>query len=332
VTGPEPLGQDFTRSGKKRDLYRREVYFREAWDDAVQCWGLNAGDILARAGMVLIKPDGVLAGVLPLTLDYLDRYGFSVTACFPVSLGRIYWRELWRYQINGATLDRLAVNDKIMTAGSSLMLAIRSDTDADLPATSRLSRLKGASIALGGDPGSLRELLGQTSSMLSLIHTSDEPADLIRELGILLDSARRRAFLASLVIDRTLSVTSLLADVDAAPSADIRRFDVEESLSRIWHALLSHPKANSAALRQIAASVKSMQEGEATSWRHLADAIEQAELGVDMWDVIVIGAHFITYNLPGIRKELGGFGNSHAENQAAGDAQALMSPASHESF
>jgi hypothetical protein len=68
------------------------------------------------------------------------------------SIDGFHWREWWRYQLTLATLDRLAVNELLLTGAPALLL-VRDEKASPLPGTVRLTSLKG-SATMGRGAGS----------------------------------------------------------------------------------------------------------------------------------------------------------------------------------
>src|SRR5689334_1083579 len=132
-----------SRIPHKAALYGRETYFREGLSDALDAWQDAAFAILHDTALVLVKPDGLAAAKTGVIVDYLEAHGFAIAARANIILNRFVWRELWRHQLTAATLDRLAVNDLIFQ-GPALLLLLRQEAGAPLPASVRLSGLKGS--------------------------------------------------------------------------------------------------------------------------------------------------------------------------------------------
>src|SRR5258705_416771 len=120
VTGWSSL----TRIPLKAQLYERETYFREGLADASEMWGQNFVPVLRSAALLLIKPDGLTSGKASTVVRFLQDNAFSIAAVEQPVLTRFHWRELWRYQLTSATIDRLGVNDVVL-AGRALLLVVR---------------------------------------------------------------------------------------------------------------------------------------------------------------------------------------------------------------
>ncbi|MFH8337107.1 hypothetical protein [Streptomyces sp. AM6-12] len=292
-----------TRSQTKRKLYARETYFREGLSDAEEVLAERLPAALRDGALLMLKPDGLAAGRLIPVLDYLGEHGFTVTAAREFRFQPFHWRELWRYQLTSATLDRLAVNELLLGAGPALLLLLRSESGHPLPGTVRLSTLKGSATLEAQRPGTLRALLGQPNRVLSYVHVADEPADLLRELGLLVDAADRRALLDSLAGGAPTAEDQATLDRArerfAAPSRSLALADVLDRVTRAVEAA-GPGRAADAARHRLAR----MARGERVEWRPFLADLAAAGAHPDRWDLAALGTYVIEYDEPGHPKML----------------------------
>lgn len=287
---------DLTRIPLKAQLYARETYFREGLADVRDVLGDDAGRLLRRAALLVMKPDGFATGKTAAVRRFLDDQGFRIAAVERTTFGRFVWRELWRYQLTSATLDRLAVNDLAM-CGDALVLLLRDDRDDDIPATVRLSGLKGPSEIAAQRGDSLRRVLAQPNRVLSFVHVADEPADVARELAIFLQPAARRRVIATLV-GGTLSLEE--RDALAAAELPTQAFDAAAALRRANAAARAAGDAGAV----VRAQLRRIGNGEQIEWRPFARALEDAGIELDRWDAAVLGAATIVCDEPGATKQI----------------------------
>lgn len=184
------LQPPLTTDEDRRRAYRDDVYFRES---ALRLGALEAAErdrLLMRSTFLVFKPEAVAGRRMGPALRYLSDRGFQVLGACRVAFDARTVRELWRYQLNAAPLPVVRAVDLIVAAGDCVFTALR-DTRGPVPggppAAVRLSDLKGSSGDLEADRGRglLREALGCVTQCLNFVHAPDEPADLIRELGVL---------------------------------------------------------------------------------------------------------------------------------------------------
>ncbi len=181
------MPDELSRFPDKLDLYARDTYFLESWEDLVAVEGDQALD-RSRFAALTLKPDAVVGRTLKPTLEWLDEYGFSVVAAELVEFERHTIRGIWLYSWNVASRDRKDLVDILLTATPSLFLALRGPKDASL----WLSQNKGPANPEYRQPGQLRSRLGYFSTLLNFVHTSDEPADFIRELAVYFPAPTRQ--------------------------------------------------------------------------------------------------------------------------------------------
>ncbi|TXH76054.1 MAG: nucleoside-diphosphate kinase [Lysobacteraceae bacterium] len=307
-----PAWKQLTRIPLKARLYAREPYFREGLDQAWRCLGDATPETLHRSALMMIKPDGLIGGKAPRIVEFLHEYGFEIVAVRHFVLHRLQWRELWRYQLTAATLDRLMVNDLVFSE-PGLMLCLRDTTVSPLPATVRLSELKGPSDVAQQTPGCLRRLMAQPNRVFSLFHVADEPADLLRELSIFLDAwDRARVFNALMGVGALPEdEQSRLDGVVEASRRSARSLDAGHALARV-RAALGAQRGSIAETEWAAlhAALQSMAEGERIAWRPFADALARSGLMADPWDIAILGASFIVYDDPEASKQLVAVGHA----------------------
>lgn len=297
--------KSFTRIPLKAHLYERETYFREGLTDAIEVLGNSAAEAIQKAVLLLIKPDGLVSGKASTVVNFLHTNDFSIVAVEMQTLTRFHWRELWRYQLTSATLDRLAVND-IVLRDRALLLLLRHNGDLSVPAAVWFSGLKGPSDISAQQPECLRRILAQPNRIFSFIHVANEPADVLRELAIILDEPTRRRVLMAFakgeissddqnVLDKTLAMSNSTARV----------LDAQESLMRAEEALRqagSPEPSAAAAIQWVLADLERMRRGERILWRPFAQAFVSTGIHLDRWDLATLGANFIVYDEPGTSK------------------------------
>jgi nucleoside diphosphate kinase len=300
-----------TRIGAKASLYARETYFREGWCDAVECLGGALPDVIRHSALLMIKPDGLRAGVGPRVVDFVVGNGFEIADALAFTLHPMQWRELWRYQLTSATSDRLRVNDLVL-CNPALLMVLRDVSGSALPATVRMSTLKGPSDVSRQPPGCLRRLLGQPNRVFSYFHVADEPADLLRESAIFLPVERRRAMWANLlspasggkvpaVVSECLGRAAReAAPLDLALSLRHVRDRVDEAAARSG---ASNARLLADGLRQTLATAGS---GGRIAWRPFEGALRELGAEVEPWPLATIGANCIIYDEPGCEKVIGG--------------------------
>jgi len=295
-----------TRSPIKARLYKRDTYFREGLADAGEILGPALEPILRRSALLMVKPDGLAAGKAAEIVRFLATHGYAPRAVETPALGRFHWRELWRFQLTSATADRLAVND-LFLRGNALLLLLQGPEEG-LPATVRLSGLKGPSDTAAQPPDCLRRRIGQPNRVFSYFHVADEPADLLRELAVLLDAPARRRVLALLGAGELPPADRhALDEALAASGRNARDLDGAAALGRAFAAVERVGAGLAAALPaldRVRRDLRTMDRGGRIAWRPFAGAVAKAGIVLDPWDLAALGAAFIVYDEPGFAKQI----------------------------
>lgn len=270
-----PTEQDWAKLTvvpEKRSLFAEESYFRECWDDLDHQLATDAASFLAPLAQLSFKPDAVVGRRLRPTLAYLAEHGFTPLGGFASLHNRHSMRELWRYNWHIYTTDRLQLCNLIYQSTPTLSLFLRDERNDDrLPGAARLSSLRGSSYEEQREPHQLRTLLEPPNKILNFVHVADEPADIVRELGIFFDrDARRRIF-------RDLARN----DPDAA------RQQIEAQVAKLESDYPQHDLDSAASLERLAASGRVDAKG-ATRLRHAID-----DQQIVRWDELqaLVGGH-----------------------------------------
>ncbi|MBT2468897.1 hypothetical protein J7E97_13675 [Streptomyces sp. ISL-66] len=194
--GTTPRARDWPRLTtvpEKIHYYIDDLAFRDGWATARKALGDQWATALQRTALLTLRPDGIAHEALDGTLAFLAGQGFDVIAAHSVRYGANRARELWRYQWNAATADRLAVTREVLDAGDGLLIVCFAAGPLTTPASSLFARTKGSALPEARLPGDLRTLLGAPNRVLTLVHAADEPADVLRELPIVLSRTDQAA-------------------------------------------------------------------------------------------------------------------------------------------
>ncbi|MEU4062668.1 hypothetical protein AB0F25_09575 [Streptomyces wedmorensis] len=290
-TVPERL----SRVALKRELYAGDPYYRDAWDDlrAMRGVGPDTLDVLHRATPLVLRPDALAARGGTALLAAARAAGFVPVAWETFAFDRHTTRELWRYQLNIATRERIDVMDMVMPKGKSLYVLLRDERPSAVPASTRLSTLKGPSRPEDREPHHLRYLAGPAqASVLTYVHVSDEPADLVRELGIFFDRPQRRELITALdgTADVTDEVLAALRDVEAG--ADAADLLFEPALAR-----LSGRLGGRADTAELATLLRRIGSGDSRDWQAVLALADHLGIELPHWDRVAIAAELSARHL-----------------------------------
>lgn len=273
----------------KLDAYGPEALFREAWRDTCEVLGGDLAEVLPRIAVLTLKPDAIVSRRGAQCLDFLTRAGFRLLGARPFTMNRLLMHEIWRYQWNCATLDKSRLFDLMFAGRRCLALYLLDERpEGGHRGARRLSALKGPADAARRAPHHLRTSIGMRNPMLSFVHTPDEPIDVVRELGLMLDGPTRRRWLRRLRTptgDLENAVLLTLRELEArAPAHDL---DPHEVLAR----------------RLGASSFSDW------GWSGLDDvrrALGPARTTQAAWDLITLAAEVVTPHLAGVAPRLPG--------------------------
>lgn len=278
-----------SRDANKRARYAQDTYFQEGWDHLRQLCDDPAG-FAHRHGLLLLKPDAVVTRSLLPALDWLVENGFRVVAARPVLMTPTRARSLWYFQWNAATAYRRRLADLCLTAAESMLLVVRYEGEPVLPTSVLVTDGKGPTEPADREPGQLRYLLGRFSYLLNLVHTTDEPADVARELAVCLDSGDRARVIAEANVgaDRSGAARELALGLYATSTEQDLRFDpAARRLLAVAGRLAEDHGLTAAARSDLAAALRcdghdALRAVLQAAWRH--------ELDLPPWDVVVVGA------------------------------------------
>lgn len=309
VTNADIWGGLAAKAGK-REVYARDPYFLETWADATDVWGARAVPMLRDIAVLILKPETVVTRRMGTALAFLRERGFVPVMCEPVRYTRHMNRAAWRYQYQTddmPTADRLAVNDLLLSATDSLALILRDTAPVPGQAASVwLNTYKGSMTPANrsGDTPSLRSLVAGPNRMMSGVHIPDEPADVVRELGILFDRPERHALMCAVVAtdDVTAAVEAAIAALYAR--TETVTLDPAAALARLSAAITVQERATDgrdaagAALGALRAITAAVHRGEPLPWQPFLAALAGAGITLPLWDRILLGTEYIRHRAP----------------------------------
>jgi hypothetical protein len=279
---------------EKQREFSADLYFRECWVDAVETFGDKVTGLLRGVAMLSVKPDAVVGRRMTAILEFLEKNEFVPIAVAQLGLTRHSMREVWRYDWHVYPVDRLAFTTIWYTACDVLMFLVRDRRpESPVPASVRLSQMKGHAIAERRKAGDLRSVLRPPNRILNFVHVAEEPVDVVREIGILTDGAGRKRLLQAVRdnygADRGQETKDAIARLESAvPAHDL---DVSLSLRRLEaSAVIS--QAVSAHIKDLVASDRKL------AWTSICKMIDPDDARVGRWDFICVASNLLRYERP----------------------------------
>lgn len=275
--------------------FHGEPFAREAMRDLVELAGeARALELLMRHGTMLIKAESVVYRAVERIEARIREAGFTPIVAHPLRLEPPAIRLLWLYVLNGATLDRLDLLDLFKPATPSILLICRDERpeSGSIPAAVRLQRLKGPTMPHERAPEHLRHGLGPANRLLNFVHAADEPADVLRELGLLFDRSARRRVIEQLLEGRDAGPELHRAREAAYATSPAHDLEAAPALERL-RAAIAHrcpPALSSAALSLLDGLFAREPRDAERAWSQVHAMLwpYAAELGV--WDYVVVGS------------------------------------------
>lgn len=183
--------------------------FRERWTA-----DRDLEDVLWNYATMLLRPDAIAGRRSAAVFPMLREHGLYPVAARPVNVTPAMTEEMWKYQFNVATPERRQLLKRIFATGAAVYVVLRDDKPRDLaPATVHVTYLKGTAIVKNRRRWHLRTVAGpHIANLLSYVHVSDDPIDLVREMAVLFDAPQRHALLSEIDAgeDRTAEAIALI--------------------------------------------------------------------------------------------------------------------------
>ncbi|MFF7969751.1 nucleoside-diphosphate kinase [Streptomyces sp. NPDC007905] len=276
-----PVSPLLTCQPAKQRLYGADTYFQESHDQLAALTDDVTG-FAHRHAALLLKPDAVVARRLDTAVDWLSARGFRIVGAAVTRLTRTMVRSLWYFQWNLATPYRRRLAALFLEDSDALVLLVRPAHDLGVPASVELTRLKGPTDPDARQPGQLRHVLGRYSYLLNLVHTPDEPADVLRELAVHFDDGAREGLFRSALAgdDRTADALELTDRLYTATKP--RELAFEPALERLRDAMSGQPGTEPTATPRLLLE---------SAWEH---GIE-----LDPWDTVIVGSKVLPMRHPG---------------------------------
>ncbi|MDP9151246.1 MAG: nucleoside-diphosphate kinase [Myxococcota bacterium] len=275
-----------------------DINFREFFEQARRSLGDDLGTFLERWTFALIKPDGIAARKIDDFVRVLSSAGFLPMFATTLRLDRLMMRELWRYEMNLASMQRMDAIDLLLTSCDSLLIMLKDECPSERSACRRLGAFKGPSQAPLREPHHLRSLVGAGNGIFNHVHSSDEPVDMVREIGVLLEPHVRQELLDAVSVSGAPADISEVRDrLYAATPA--HALDVEASLARLRDSVARLPAGPARfALEKFCLIAR----GGSCDWFTAYRIASDIGIDVERWDWITLAAHCSIFDVPGVPK------------------------------
>lgn len=297
---------DLTARASKAAVYEGDRWFQRGL--AAISPSLGEED-LWRLATITAKAEAVSTRQLETVLDFLSANGFAVVAAREIGFDAGNIHQLWMYHWNVATPDRRALAQDLLSLGKALFLVVLDEADpCRVPGSVRLSALKGSAYPSRRLPNDLRSLVGAQGRMLTFVHTADEPADVLREIGLLFRDREQQE------LARELSDRSRADDAAGEIARELyarypqRSMDPATAYRRIRDSLDDAAGAGDRMARSAEAAIEILETDRAhpgaLPWRQLKAHLRAAQRDLDPWEPILYATERVMHDQPGIQPDL----------------------------
>lgn len=281
------VARSLTTMPEKVAAYVTDTYFLESVEQLSRL-GADVESFALRHGLLFLKPDAIVARAVEPTLQWLADNGFRVVSARTVAANGHFVRSLWYFQWNIASAERRTLADLLLNVSSSLLLVVTDAAD-ELPTSVRLTERKGPTAPSKRQPGHLRHLLGGGTYLLNMVHTPDDPADVVRELGIYFTEHERRVVIGEALtgIDRSAVAKHLGQQLyETVEAGSFERSDAEAALKKQLRSGEELPQ-------RLQEKARLVLEGDTVpnaAWAELLTTAWDVEWPLDPWPVLVVGS------------------------------------------
>lgn len=293
---PESLARDLGVPKGKVAAYLHDPYFVEGLTLVDVHWGPDVASLVRRLAVVVFKPDAIISQRVHLGLELLRQRGYAPLAVHPVRITKHLTRGLWiwPFRTDFGPYDRLRLAERFLGFSDSVFVLLGVVDADDRTGTERLFDDKGAADPRKRSATSIRAQLGSPNRYLTLIHSADDAADMIRELTLLLPAstvatalctARRWRRGPATEADDTQIAAALSGYGDSDEPRDLHL----EGLLRDLVAEASGVGNSTLFAQRIERALAS---GPLDEWISLVTALEH-EHGVSPWTVIGLTMHYL---------------------------------------
>ncbi|GGU67054.1 hypothetical protein GCM10010178_68560 [Lentzea flava] len=286
--------RSLTADQEKLRAYADDEWFRSGLDAAYEVLGDNASRLVQRHAVLVIQPDCVAGRTAERCVDHVRRQGFEPVRTIRFHFGAEQTAGIWHYQSNISTPDSLDIADQVCGKGDSLVVLLR-DTTAEpvIPASLRLTDLKGRSNPAKRTEHHLRTILGAQTVLVVLVHTPDEPVDLIRETSVLLGPRMRELYAAMAQPVPPGAAEELAAHIrDLYAESEAHDLDLQAAWERVTARITD---------QEALSTLDKVRHGnEKLDWPWFTGTLAAAGVDPHGWDALLIGSEHIEHDLPGI--------------------------------
>lgn len=262
--------------------YATDTYYLETCD-SLAALGIDADTFAHRHATLLLKPDAAITGRMGAAVSWLLDHDYRIVGAYEVALSRLHLRALWYFNWHRATPERRRLADRLAGFSPSVVLLVTHPQDRD-PVSCRLTLSKGPADPTQRTAGQLRFALSAGTYLLNLVHSADDPDDVLRELAIYFP-------------EPTLTdvIRQCAAGTDASDDAVRMAERIESAVQRRGGDLAG---AQGAIWTELSRSGETERPQTALEWLRAVDDARQRGLDLDPWFCTVIESTYRPLHRP----------------------------------
>jgi hypothetical protein len=282
----------------KMETFAEDPHFRHGLVSACEVLGESLAAVLRRHAFLLIQPDCLARRMARRCLTFVEQHSFRPVHTMQVRLDPAVVDGLWYYQSGNSTPDSKAVGDLVCGRTDSLLVLLRDEAPApDLPASMRLTLLKGPARSERRSAWHLRTLIGAQGPLVVLIHTSDEPLDMIREAALICGPSVRELYTAMTGPVQDAARTRLISQIAALyRETEAHDLDTAAAMARLCDTLVAIDRdaQGSQAARRLLSTLAAVRAGDdVLDWQRFATDLHGVGIDPSGWDPVLLGSRYI---------------------------------------
>lgn len=281
-----------TGNPRKRQFYAIDPYYREGWEDVETFAGRDRFyDYAPFVTALILRSDAIAVDGGSTIFRWLVDNGFKVHDYAIFKYTRILIREAWRYQLNIATRQRIDVMDMILKRCPSIYLLLSHPSPPCRGSvTTWLSSMKGSSAPEDRKATDLRAMIpGPQASVITYVHVPDEPADVVRDLGLFFGKKTRRRLINSIVGNNDASGSAESAVYKCEVRYGGQNLDFSDAI-RAVRSQLGNLSPGSPLRIELKTLSDDLAKGKSRDWMRLLSLIDRTKLRLIPWQRVAIAS------------------------------------------
>lgn len=280
---------------EKLECYTTDRYFLDGWATLFDLCqrGEFALEQLWSLGSVLFKADSILRGNGLRGIRILEDNGFRIRAVRAVQFSDERVDLLWHYSLGRHSHSRVKLLKRLQALSPSLYLIVEpSNDESHLPCSVRITEFKGQTELTKRHKSTLRYLMGDPqSAFFNFVHTADEPADLVRELGLLFDASQREAITRDIISGSRPNAERVFETLKAGlPRCDL---NFSRSIDRLQNRIALMESLSETERADLHKAAGGLNEAGYDSWLQLRNRLSRHGIQVEELDDLTIAGELV---------------------------------------